>query len=222
MDGTLVDSRLSITACMDAAFSDCGLPAPGWARTRRIIGLSLQDGLDALAPHADAPLRRRIVDRYRELYLAARQRGDDLSPAYPGADALLRDLLSAGWLLGIATGKSRRGLDAVLEQRGWRTLFATAWCADDGPGKPSPFMVMENMRATGAHPRATIVIGDSEHDMAMARAAGVTGQGVDWGFGLPVEMRLAGAGHVAASMDDLAAALAGFAGDLRGAVGSGA
>ncbi|OYU74501.1 MAG: hypothetical protein CFE32_17570 [Alphaproteobacteria bacterium PA3] len=130
-----------------------------------------------------------------------------LSPAYDGADALLRTLLADNWVLGIATGKSRRGLDAMLEQHAWGDLFQAHFCADDGPGKPHPHMVLENMRVVGARPEQTLVIGDSEHDMAMAVAAGTTAIGVSWGFGTTEEMLAAGAARVTHQMAELEHAL---------------
>ncbi|MFN9936440.1 MAG: HAD hydrolase-like protein, partial [Hyphomonadaceae bacterium] len=152
IDGTLVDSRAIITACMDKAFIGAGLPPPGFERTRRVIGLSLAVGLEQLAPQADDALRTLILESYRTAFFGMRQDPAFHSPAYDGADALLRSLLADNWVLGIATGKSRRGLDAMLEQHAWGDLFQAHFCADDGPGKPHPHMVLENMRVVGAQP----------------------------------------------------------------------
>ena len=207
IDGTLVDSRAIITACMDQAFIGAGLPPPGFERTRRVIGLSLAVGLEQLAPQADDKLRNLILESYRAAFFDMRQDPAFLSLAYDGADALLRSLLADNWVLGIATGKSRRGLDAMLEQHAWGELFQAHFCADDGPGKPHPHMVLENMRAVGARAEQTLVIGDSEHDMAMAIAAGTTAIGVSWGFGTPEEMLAAGAARVTHQMDELEQAL---------------
>jgi len=207
IDGTLVDSRAIITACMDKAFIGAGLPPPGFERTRRVIGLSLGPGLAYLAPQADEALRNRILESYRTAFFEMRQDPTFHSPAYDGADALLRSLLADNWVLGIATGKSRRGLDAMLEQHAWGHLFQAHFCADDGPGKPHPHMVLENMRVVGAQPDQTLVIGDSEHDMAMAIAAGTTAIGVSWGFGTTEEMLAAGAVRVTHQMGELEEAL---------------
>lgn len=207
IDGTLVDSRAIITACMDKAFIGAGLPPPGFERTRRVIGLSLGPGLAYLAPQADEALRNRILESYRTAFFEMRQDPAFHSPAYDGADALLRSLLADNWVLGIATGKSRRGLDAMLEQHAWGHLFQAHFCADDGPGKPHPHMVLENMRVVGAQPDQTLVIGDSEHDMAMAIAAGTTAIGVSWGFGTTEEMLAAGAVRVTHQMGELEEAL---------------
>ena len=209
IDGTLVDSRAIITACMDMAFIGAGLAPPGFERTRRVIGLSLAVGLEQLAPEADDGLRTLILESYRTAFFQMRQDPAFRSPAYEGADALLRSLLADNWVLGIATGKSRRGLDAMLEQHAWADLFQAHFCADDGPGKPHPHMVLENMRVVGAQPEQTLVIGDSEHDMAMAVAAGTTAIGVSWGFGTTEEMLAAGALRVAHEMGELEEALKG-------------
>jgi phosphoglycolate phosphatase len=207
IDGTLVDSRAIITACMDKAFIGAGMPPPGFERTRRVIGLSLAPGLAYLAPQADDALRTLILESYRTAFFEMRQDPTFHSPAYDGADALLRSLLADNWVLGIATGKSRRGLDAMLEQHAWGHLFQAHFCADDGPGKPHPHMVLENMRVVGAQPDQTLVIGDSEHDMAMAIAAGTTAIGVSWGFGTTEEMLAAGAVRVTHQMGELEEAL---------------
>jgi phosphoglycolate phosphatase len=210
IDGTLVDSRAIITSCMDAAFVAAGLPAPGYEKTRRVIGLSLGVGLQQLAPYTEDGSRARLLEAYRDVFFTLRQDPAMASPMYEGADQLLTDLVERGWTLGIATGKSRRGLDAMMEQFGWYDQFATHWCADDGPGKPHPHMVLENIRVVGADPAKTIVIGDSEHDMAMGVAAGASTFGVSWGFGTREEMLAAGALSVADTMDELAHGLDNF------------
>jgi phosphoglycolate phosphatase len=199
-----------ISTCMDAAFVAAGLPAPGYDNTRRIIGLSLSAGLRQLAPHVSEAKHADILDAYRSFFMARRGDPKLASPLYDGVDDLLTNLSDQGWVLGIATGKSRRGLDLMMEQFQWKHSFATHFCADDGPGKPHPHMVLENIRAAGANPSNTIVIGDSEHDMAMARAAGVTALGVTWGFGTSNEMHTAGAHDIVDTMDALQIALTRF------------
>lgn len=214
VDGTLVDSRAIISTCMARAFEAVALTPPTYDQTRRVIGLSLGAGLDVLAPDVDEAGRKRLLEAYRDIFFTLRTNPSMAEPLYEGAADLLAMLAAEGWVLGIATGKSRRGLDAHMERFGWRTLFTTTWCADDGPGKPHPFMVTQNMAETGADPRATIVIGDTDHDMAMARAAGAAAQGVAWGFGQPSEMQQAGASHIAHTMDELHGELHAFAAGL--------
>jgi phosphoglycolate phosphatase len=213
IDGTLVDSRSMIETCMDAAFVEAGLPPPGYEKTRRIIGLSLGVGLAQLAPDVDEAVHSKILEAYRSIFIARRSDPKLASPLYEGVTELLADLAARNWVLGIATGKSRRGLSMMIEQFGWERVFTTHWCADDGPGKPHPHMVIENMRAVGASPRDTIVIGDSEHDIAMARGAKTTALGVTWGFGTFGEMHDAGAHHIVDTMGDLHDALARFDSD---------
>jgi phosphoglycolate phosphatase len=210
IDGTLVDSRAMISTCMDAAFIGAGLEAPGFEKTRRVIGLSLGVGLRTLAPEGDEALYSRIMDSYREAFFKMRSDPALASPLYEGAGQLLAVLADSGWTLGIATGKSRRGLDAMIEQFGWNDLFAAKLCADDGPGKPHPHMVLENLMVARALPSQAVVIGDSEHDMAMAVRAGVACIGVDWGFGTTEEMLAAGANSVVSTMGDLSAILTRF------------
>lgn len=210
IDGTLVDSRAIITSCMDAAFIGVGMEAPGYDKTRRVIGLSLMVGLQQLAPEADDAMHKAILDTYRDVFFTMRSDPSKASPMYDGVADLLTQLAATGWTLGIATGKSRRGLDAMMEQFGWRDLFAANFCADDGPGKPHPHMVLENIRVTGADARNTVVIGDSEHDIAMAVAAGTTAIGVTWGFGTSDEMMAAGAKEIVGTMGELREALFGF------------
>jgi phosphoglycolate phosphatase len=203
IDGTLVDSRAIITTCMDAAFVGAGLPAPGYENTRRIIGLSLTTGLRQLAPDVDDAAHKRILESYREAFFAMRTDPAFASPLYEGVADLLLQLANEGWTLGIATGKSRRGLDALMDQFGWQDQFAAHFCADDGPGKPHPHMVLENIRTVGADTAQTVIIGDSEHDMAMAVAAGTRAIGVSWGFGTRAEMLAAGALSVVETMHGL-------------------
>ena len=203
IDGTLVDSRAVITACMDAAFIGAGFPAPGYDKTRRVIGLSLVSGLKYLAPEADEATHTVILESYREAFFKMRSDPSLTSSLYDGAADLLASLAADGWKLGIATGKSRRGLYAMMEQFRWHDVFTAHFCADDGPGKPHPHMVLENIRAVTADPRKTVVIGDSEHDMAMAVAAGVQAFGVTWGFGTRAEMDAAGAKVVVDTMATL-------------------
>lgn len=192
---------------MDAAFEGVGLEAPGYEKTRRIIGLSLQTGLQVLAPNANEATLEAVLTSYRDVFMARRSDPAFASPLYEGVPELLKQLRETGWRLGIATGKSRRGLDAMIEQFGWSDVFETHWCADDGPGKPHPHMVLENIRTQGADPARTVVIGDSEHDMAMAIAAGTYALGVTWGFGTRAEMYDAGAHEVLETMENLASAL---------------
>ncbi|MBI1341107.1 HAD-IA family hydrolase [bacterium] len=210
MDGTLVDSRESIHSAMCAAYRTCGLPDPAYDRTRRVIGLGLVEAFQALEPSAPAKLCNALADSYRAAFAQQRETHGGADPLFDGAMDLLLQLDREGWILGVATGKSRRGLNHILDSHDLGRWFATHWCAEDGPGKPHPFMVEANMRAVGAAPDATVVIGDATHDVVMARAAGVQAIGVSWGFGLPDEMDAAGAHEIHHDFGSLSEALARF------------
>ncbi|MEH3106021.1 MAG: HAD-IA family hydrolase [Sphingomonas fennica] len=205
-DGTLVDSQGPIVAAMAAAFAAVGLPDPGRAATLDIVGLSLPEAMAHIHPHGTADTQAALVDAYKAAFFDLRGRGAVAEPLYPGFPGLLHRLAAAGWTLGIATGKSRRGLATVLAHHGLTDLFATTHTADDHPSKPDPTMVFAAMRASGAGPATTVMIGDTAWDMAMAAAAGCTGLGVGWGYHRPDMLVAAGADRVVAD----AAALVAF------------
>lgn len=210
LDGTLVDSRASISAAMASAFAGMGLAVPSYDDTRRIVGLSLQPAIEALAPQLPREEYGRLAQIYRESVVRQRREGQH-EMLYPGARELVDRLRREGWDLGIATGKSRRGVRHFLEAFGFAGDFACAFCADDGPGKPDPHMLRLNLAALNIAPEQAVMIGDTSFDMAMARAAGVYAQGVAWGFHTEEEMRAAGAHHVAAAFSSLEAQLLGRA-----------
>jgi phosphoglycolate phosphatase len=197
VDGTLVDSRAVIQACMERAFVQTGLPPPDYDATRRVIGISLVEALTILAPPDIGPARLEIlVDHYRNAFTLQRAAPGHHEPMYDGALDLLEQLRAEGWRLAIATGKTHRGLDGLFAKHAIREHFDTVWCADDGPGKPHPFMVEQAMQSVGCAPGESLMIGDAVHDMAMARAAGVRALGVSWGFGKADELEEAGAHEV--------------------------
>lgn len=197
VDGTLVDSRAVIQACMEAAFRETGLPPPDYDATRRIVGLSLVAGIAQLAPPDIGVARLEfLVDAYRHTFTRLRADPALHEPMYDGALDVLDRLKQDGWLLAIATGKTHRGLDGLFAKHPIKSYFDTVWCADDGPGKPHPFMVEQAMRALGCAPSQSLMIGDAIHDIAMGRAAGVRSLGVSWGFGRADELQEAGADEV--------------------------
>ena len=120
---------------------------------------------------------------------------------------LLDRLKRGGWRIAMATGKSRRGVDTILAMHAWADLFDSTHCADDGPGKPHPAMLLEAMRALDAEPACTVMVGDTSHDIGMARAAGVRAVGVTWGFHTRAEIKASGADAVLDSFEELAAEL---------------
>jgi phosphoglycolate phosphatase len=210
VDGTLMDSRRSIAMAMDQAFAAVGLAPPGYAQTRRIVGLSLEPAIAALAPDL-APARYAILaNAYKDAFIANREAGL-IEPLYDGARATVMRLKAQGWLLGIATGKARRGVDKFIETHDFAGVFDCAFCADDGPGKPHPHMLRLNMQAAAVAPTDTIMIGDTSFDMEMARAAHAYAQGVAWGFHTLEEVESGGAHHVAQDFVGLNAALDRFA-----------
>jgi phosphoglycolate phosphatase len=216
VDGTLVDSRALIHRAAVESARAIGLAEPSYDAVRQIVGLSLHQALRELAPElTDAELAD-FVAGFQDAFQRFHAEPGFREPLYDGAEATLRRLKRDGWRIAMATGNSRRGVERLLRLHGWDDLFDTTWCADDGPGKPHPSMVVQAMRAVDALPHETIMIGDTSHDMRMALAAQVYPQGVAWGFHTADEVRAAGARHVAMAFDELDAALAGFAAGVRG------
>ena len=185
VDGTLVDSQGAITQAMTAAFAENGLPVPARGDILAIVGLSLEHAMLKLAPDRPASQRANLVEAYKDAYHAQRQLAGAVSgsPLYPGALDALRSLARQdGVLLGVATGKSRRGLDALLDAHDLTHMFVTTQVADDHPSKPHPSMIDAALTETGCTADRTVMIGDTTFDMQMAAAAGVAAVGVSWGY----------------------------------------
>jgi phosphoglycolate phosphatase len=197
VDGTLVDSRAVIFECCKSALTGAGLAEPSYDAVRQVVGLSLTPALAALAPGLGAAEQDRMVETYKETFHSLHRQPGFIEPLYAGAAETLVRLKAEGWLMAIATGKSRRGIEVISRMHGWAGVFDSTHSADDGPGKPDPAMLLEAMRALGCTPAQTIMVGDTAHDMRMARAAGVRAQGVSWGFHTAEEVRAAGADDVA-------------------------
>lgn len=202
-DGTLIDGQASICAAMEAAFGQFGLALPPRNEVRRAVGLSLPRAIARLLPDAETEQHLALVEAYKQAFRAARSSGELQQPLYEGTAALLDGLREAGWLLGVATGMSRRGLDHCLAMHGLTGHFATLQTADDHPSKPHPAMLEAALREAGAKAREAVMIGDTAYDMAMARAAGVRAIGVDWGYHEAGELRAAGAEAVVADRAQL-------------------
>lgn len=196
VDGTLVDSRRSIADAMALAFSALDLPAPTYDETRKIVGLSLIPAIKILAPDLPESRYGALGEAYKDAFIANRERGLT-EPLYDGARETVLSLKQEGWLLGVATGKARRGVEKFLETHAMGDLFDCAFCADDGPGKPHPHMLQLNMSALDMREAHTIMIGDTSFDMQMARAASCYAQGVSWGFHTVEEIATGGAHHIA-------------------------
>jgi phosphoglycolate phosphatase len=176
-DGTLMDSEARIVTCMQGALADVGLVSQSREQVREIIGLGLPQAVQTLVP--DHPtLHARIIQHYRERYLGE---GVAPSPLFDGAAAVIERLVAQDFLLAVATGKSRRGLDQSLEQTGLRHLFHATRCADEARSKPHPEMLLQLMDELGALPQETLMIGDTEFDMALATNAGAQCLAVGYG-----------------------------------------
>jgi phosphoglycolate phosphatase len=202
-DGTLSDGQAAVCAAMEEAFAEAGRAAPPGAAIRRIVGLSLPQAIRALDPEAPVATQAAIVEAYRQAFFRAREEGRVAEPLYAGIADLLRALRAQGWTLGVATGKSARGLTGCLVTHGVFDLFATLQTADRHPSKPHPSMLEAAMTEAGATAADTVMIGDTAYDMAMAQAAGVRAIGVAWGYHRADELLVAGAEAVAQTPAEL-------------------
>lgn len=207
MDGTLVDSQHAIVDTMSRAFADNGMAVPTAPAILSIVGLSLPEAIEALAPAESAANQTRIVARYRRLATAGRGNHAE-APLYPGARAAL-DRLAAQprTLMGVATGKARRGLDHSLQVHGLAKFFVTSQTADCHPSKPHPSMLLSALSETGCAAHRAVMVGDTEFDIAMGRAAGIATIGVSWGYHPRERLAQAGADLVIDAYDALDEAL---------------
>ena len=186
-DGTVIDSPATIVECMQAASRDLGLPVPERERASHVIGLGLHEAMRIVAPELPGERLPEFVAAYRRHFLAR----EDTMRLFAGMHELL-ETLSANRLLAIATGKSRRGLERALDATGVRNLFTASRCADETNPKPHPAMLLELMAELDVEPDAVLMIGDTSHDMEMARAAGVDGLAVTYGAHPEIELRACG------------------------------
>ncbi|QHL90092.1 HAD-IA family hydrolase [Sphingomonas changnyeongensis] len=202
-DGTLVDSQAAICRAMDDCFAELGLVPPDRHRVRRIVGLSLMEAMRALVPGGDHALHRALTDSYKLAFQRHRGAGLVEEPLFDGIAEALDALAASGWLLGVATGKSDRGLKLCLERHGLAGHFITLQTADRHPSKPDPSMLHAAMAEAGSGPATTVMIGDTVFDMAMAVTGGAHALGVDWGYHDAAELKAAGARAVAVTAADL-------------------
>ena len=208
-DGTLVDSQHSICTAMVRAFEEAKLTPPDRPAILSVVGLSLPRAMARLLPDADADFHDHLSDRYKLAFQAMRRAEGVCEPLYPGIADLVAQLDAAGWLLGVATGKSDRGLNLCLTHHGIIDRFVTLQTADRHPSKPHPAMLLAAMAEAGAAPETTVMIGDTSFDIDMGLAAGVRSIGVGWGYHPPADLIAAGA--MAVAMDSVA---------LRGHIGA--
>jgi phosphoglycolate phosphatase len=181
-DGTLMDSEARIVACIHAAFADLDLPLPSAAAARDIIGLGLSEAMATLWPESTPEDRHALVESYRHHFLVVNETPSEL---FPGVVETLDWLRGRDYLLAVATGKSRRGLDLVLGATGLRGYFQATRCADETFSKPHPLMLLELMDELGARGDETLMVGDTEYDMEMARNAGAYALAVCYGVHAP-------------------------------------
>ena len=189
VDGTLVDSQEMIVAAFTHAYAGLDLAPPPRDQMLRFVGRSLELIFPELSPELDAPLHDKLTQGYRDAYFHLRMtRGSNAtSPLYPGAKQELETLRAQDWtLLAVATGKSKRGLDKLIEGYGLEGYFLSQQVADFHPSKPHPAMVQACLNETGVAADRTVMIGDTTFDIDMGRAAGVKTIGVSWGYH-PVE-----------------------------------
>jgi phosphoglycolate phosphatase len=207
-DGTLVDSQHSIVACMEAAFVAAGMASPTPEAVRRVVGLPLAECVARLVPAGSAGECERLVELYKDAFMDMRRFDKVDEPLFAGVRELLDALEAEGWLLGVATGKGRRGARITLDRHRLLTRFVTVQTADDAPGKPHPEMLRRAMAEAGAEPATTAMIGDTTFDILMARNAGTAAIGVAWGYHPPEDLHAAGADAVAEAAHEVRALLA--------------
>ncbi len=206
-DGTLVDSQANIIAAMNDAYARNGLALPDPHAVRRIVGLSLVEGMQMLLPDADLAFQEKMAEDYKNGFHRLRGAGLVDEPLYPGTRDIIETLGRRGHQLGVATGKSDRGLDLVLKHHDLHQHFITLQTADRHPSKPHPSMIFQAMADASVAPADTVMIGDTTFDMEMAVNAGVTAIGVDWGYHEPAELQTAGAKHLLTTFEELMAHL---------------
>jgi phosphoglycolate phosphatase len=192
-DGTLVDSQHLIVGAMSDAYREQGLPPPPREDILSVVGLSLPETFATLSRgDPDFPIEV-FVNAYKNAFFRLRE-SHPTEPMFPGVRDAIETVRGEGdTLLGIVTGKSRRGVLRVLESHAMEGWFSTIQTADDAPSKPHPAMVRQAVAELGGTPPRTLVIGDTSYDMEMAKAAGAWALGVNWGYHAEGELRAAGA-----------------------------
>jgi phosphoglycolate phosphatase len=176
-DGTLMDSTAGIAESIRSAARDLGLPVPAREVASHVIGLGLRDSLRGAVPALPEQRYAEFVDAYRRHFAVEQQRME----LFPGVRELLEELLASGRLLAVATGKSRRGLDQALAATDLQRYFAASRCADETTPKPDPAMLLELLDELDAAPGGALMVGDTSHDLEMARGAGVDAVAVSYG-----------------------------------------
>lgn len=206
IDGTLLDSYAQIMAAIEFAFHAANLPSPAPEKVRNGIGLAVEDMINGIKPGLSAQKVDQIAQSYRGEFRASALRTSrgEASDLFDGAFDLLKVLAAQKTtLLGIASGKSRRGYDRMVAALGLEDMFHTQQLSDDHPSKPHPSMLLTAMAEAGVTPEQTVMVGDTSYDMQMAKSANVRGIGVKWGYHMPEVLRDAGAQCIASDFDEL-------------------
>lgn len=211
VDGTLVDSRASIFRAAVESANAIGVSPPTYDQVRAIVGVSLFDALAMMRPDLDNETIAAYTHEFKAAFLRFHEDADFHESLYLGATECLRALKADGWLLGMATGQSRRGVNRCLDVYGWSDLFDVTFCADDGPSKPHPHMLHLNLEGLSVAKHQAVMIGDTSHDMRMAKEAKVHAIGVSWGFHTVEELQAAGAEIIVNDFTELRAQLDQFA-----------
>ena len=206
-DGTLVDSQANICLAMEDCFTRAHLEPPDRHAVRRVVGLNLVQAMAALRPDAAPDQHERLAEDYKSAFHRLRGAGLVEEPLYAGIADVVARLDADGWLLGVATGKSDRGLRLCLDVHGLAHHFVTLQTADRHPSKPHPAMLEAAIAEAGSSAAATWMIGDTVYDIEMARAVGARAIGVDWGYHEPEELLAAGAERVISSALELMSVL---------------
>jgi len=204
VDGTLVNSEAMITASLASAFQSEAMAPPPRETMLSIVGLSLVDAMRKLAPGEEDARHHRLADAYKAAFWKYRDENAHAELLFDGALDLLQTLRRRDdVILGVATGKSRRGVDHLFQRHGFDGWFATIQTSDSHPSKPHPSMVLQALAETGLAPEDAIVIGDTSYDIGMARAAGAGAIGVTWGNQTRSELENAGAHYIVSDFNAL-------------------
>lgn len=207
LDGTLVDSRALIVQCMSVAARQTGMPVPTESAVGRIIGLSLDHAIAVLFADSTPENQTEVLEAYRIEALRLRAEPDDPEALFPGTRELVLDLREAGYILGIATGKARRGVTHFCDRYDMKGWFDTIQTPDTNPSKPHPGMIESALSETGVDRHRVVMVGDTSFDLEMARNAGVFGIGVAWGNHPVSDLEEAGAHHIVRHMEGLSQAI---------------
>ena len=202
-DGTLVDGQHMIISSMKQASEKYGIAYPGDEQFRRIVGLSLLEAISRVFPDLTDNDHQLLKAEFIEHFQHLRTLNDYHEPLYDGVRDAINKLNDMGVLLGVATGKSTRGLKKTLLNHGLENHFITLNTADDGPGKPHPSMINVALSEAGVEKENAIMIGDTTYDMIMAKNAGVKSVGVTWGYHPEDELKSSGAQHIIHHISEL-------------------